>query len=61
MGEFSVRVGGVLLLLGAGVPALASDLPALRTLHDLQDADRLLLMALLGGETRQALPLEAAQ
>ena len=31
MGEFSVRVGGVLLLLGAGVPALASDLPALRT------------------------------
>lgn len=31
LGEFSVRVGGVLLLLGAGVPALASDLPVLRT------------------------------
>jgi hypothetical protein len=30
LGEFGVRVGSVLLLLGAGVPALAADMPPLR-------------------------------
>jgi len=30
LGDFDVRVGGLLLLLGSGLPALASDVPPLR-------------------------------
>ena len=46
------RLGFDACLVNIGLEQAALvDLPALRTLHDLQDADRLLLMALLGGET----------